>query len=226
VSILPSIINFDNLWFFIASSNSAQKQPQHKNINTGAMRTLAYAAKPYHALQQVFKSKDPTRLPAEIAEGIKVWDSDGNLGLVQSLVDAYQRFAVLGLQGRFATYPLSKIDNSIDRARALLEELVASGDLEADIVDGDVPYVRFLAATGQKVESEAELQLKLATQLTKVKNIMHVAKRIDQKMMTSEAYVAEMRHRERTTHERGIDFARMDQMVGDTEEEDIMDTGK
>lgn len=135
------------------------------------VRSAKTMAKPYECVVDAYKTRNLERLSSEIQEGVDVWASDMNSGLMTEVVNSLPKFEVIRLGQTFAALPVEEIAVALSptmamnpqQALTLVQQLVATGALKADVIPsttGSLGTVRFnQSQVVQQTEDEINDQL-------------------------------------------------------------------
>jgi COP9 signalosome complex subunit 3 len=182
-----------------------------KGMNQTLLRNLKTLSKAYDTVVEIFQSSYMPRLHAEVAAGSNIWHEDGNLGLIQLLLDRLPRFQILGIQETYSAVPLSTVSNwlgiKVDALHAFIEEMVAEGALNADIdLDGSEAVLRFYSnqSKGPLAKTEKQYHTELLTQTKKTNAMTDYVKMSDRRLTLTKEYIDALRRRMRNKDDNGM----------------------
>ena len=178
-------------------NNRIPKAP--KTVNTSAIKTIRLVAKAYDCLADAFKSNDPERFRAEVAEGQALWAQDCNTGLVLQLFDSFRKYAVIRLGRTFIALSIAEVAKrtSIDPSdvkgtAAYVASLISQGELNAELTassgNDPMPVLRFLPSAAT-TKSEAQLQQELAAQTGGLRNLLKHISDNDHRVEITKEYI-------------------------------------
>lgn len=145
--------------------------PIPRSMHSNALKHIRALAKPYECVVEAFKSNDLARLQAEIQEGMDIWQNDMTFGLVQEILAAFRRYAVLRLSRVFAAVPIEEVARRTSTTPTDTQEtlqyitsLIATGQLQGTLEpsqSGGAGTLRFTASRlPHKSEREVATMLK------------------------------------------------------------------
>lgn len=178
-------------------NNRIPKAP--KPTNPSAIKNIRAIAKAYDCLADAFKSNDPERFRAEVAEGQSLWAQDCNTGLVLQLFDSFRKYAVIRLGRTFVALSIAEVAKraSIDPSdvkgtAAYVASLISQGELNAELTASSgsdpMPVLRFLPSAAT-TKSEAQLQQELAAQTGELRNILQHISDNDHRVEITKEYI-------------------------------------
>jgi COP9 signalosome complex subunit 3 len=169
-------------------------------MSSSATITVATAAKAYEALAEAFpKYNNMAKLKAQINEGRDKWTEDGNMGLVQELVESQLSFAIRRLSRTYSAIPVTKMASNLrvdaGELTPYLARLIQERRLNAELVDtgkADVGMVLrfFLDPTqGPLANSEKQQQMALLEQTQRTTRLMEQVKSADARLKLTKEHV-------------------------------------
>lgn len=166
-------------------------------------KTLRTIAKPYDILVGLFDSDDAARFEDEVHEGMRIWEEDVNLGLVQSIRESYRQHRVKNLGTVFKTIPLNRVSQFTSAKSAdahidiedIISEMISSGQLNASIVTSvsGGRYLRFNTVDEGKTLDEGTVGDQIAATLTKINGIKDDIKNADRFMTEQNDYLTHLK---------------------------------
>lgn len=169
-----------------------------KAVSPNAIKIMRPLAKPYECLVEAFKSRKLDRLQAEVQEGLDIWQSEGNYGLVHAVLVAFRKFAIVRLGTIYSALTIEEVTNrtasnptDIAETLAFVQSLISEEQLQAEVVPsttGGAGTLRFSSAdTVAMSEVEVEEQLAIKTQELQV--LMKQILDYDHQMAISKDYI-------------------------------------
>ncbi|KAI2638950.1 hypothetical protein GGS26DRAFT_543341 [Hypomontagnella submonticulosa] len=170
---------------------------------TGAQATKLYgsSAKLYTEVATVFVGDDAGVLKAEVEKSLQQWEDDGNMGLIQEVLAAYQKWQVLRLQQIYSKVSLSEIRQQTTSAKtgaklrenedveALVQNMIISGMLNGVIEKNDDGTV-FLTFLPSAIKlSEEQFARELANTAFRLKELHPIFKETKERLGTSKEYI-------------------------------------
>ena len=175
-------------------------------MNQATSRALKAVCRPYDVIAEDFVSQ-PARLRADIEAGTSegIWSRDGTSGLLQEVLRAYRKFAVLSLAQTFTALPISEVarrtspnPSNLTETREYISDLIITDELKAIITDDEqVPTLRFLGGD-EATRSEIQLQAEIAQNKTKLSQVMELVSTIDHRIEMSPEYIEHLRRLKKT----------------------------
>ncbi|KAI1662660.1 hypothetical protein F4813DRAFT_341470 [Daldinia decipiens] len=170
---------------------------------TGAAANKLYGniGKPYTALAVLFVAHNAKGLKAEVEKNTQIWLEDGNSGLVQEVLAAYQKWQVLGLEEIYSKISLSEIREKTTSAetgdmlqkdedvQTLVQNMIISGMLNGVVEKNDdgTAFLTFLSPSTQL--SEKEFAAELAGTAARLKQLQPIFKTTKERLGTSKEYI-------------------------------------
>lgn len=176
-------------WVLVGILAEGRFLPLPKWTSGIAAKQYHILAKPYEAIAQLFESASASRLKAEAEAGLRVWQGDFNLGLIHSVVAAYQQFQIKNLGTIYTKISIPEIHNQTQSAESggklpnaqavdvLVRAMIGTNQLRASLSNGAPPILAF-ASTGP-VLSEPEMQRELSAATQRIVNLTNEIKKTD-----------------------------------------------
>ncbi|KAL7622994.1 hypothetical protein AAE478_006673 [Parahypoxylon ruwenzoriense] len=189
---------------------------------TAATKLYGTLGKPYTAVAALFVTDNGQALKAEVEQNAQLWPEDGNLGLIQEVQAAYQKWRVLGLQQIYTKVSLSEIREQTTSAETgvrlekdedietLIQNMVISGMLKGVIEKNDdgTTFLTFLPPSTQLSEHEYAKELTAAAE--RLKRLHPIFKASNERLGTSKDYIKhvikEAKQRERNEQDQAGSF--------------------
>ncbi|KAI1260917.1 hypothetical protein F5Y18DRAFT_217518 [Xylariaceae sp. FL1019] len=172
--------------------------PYVSNATTKSYNVLA---RPYNALASAFSSDDVQGVKQVAAKYGPTWVEDANVGLVQELLSAYQKWRILSLQGIYTKISLAEIrqqTTSAETGRALpndeeverlLKNMISTGMLHGEIQQSSSGTKHLSFFPQSATLSEQEFAQELATTADNLKKLGEVFRATNTRLATSKEYV-------------------------------------
>ncbi|MCJ1225691.1 hypothetical protein MMC12_002340 [Toensbergia leucococca] len=167
-----------------------------------ATRNYKALCKAYDNIADVFKLGNVDRLRAEFEAGQRIWQGDGNTGLLLQVLDAFRRFAIVKLGNTFAALTMADVALRTSpgpkdwvETENYVTSLINSGHLNATVTrsqDLAKPSIlRFAASSteGPQARSEQKQLDDLATQAERIQNLDYHVKEAGMRMALTKEYI-------------------------------------
>lgn len=188
-------------WILLNLITTGEVPEYPKPAFSATSRNIRALAKPYECIMEAFKSRDPSRLVAEMNEGQQVWHDDLTVGLIQEMYQAHRKYSVLHLGKTFAAIPVSQVvamlaaDQSGTPVPIYLQNLIANGEIRATLTpspDGSDQILRFLPETVSK-KSETQIELDLNSRAEQLRTLLSHISELEHRMHISKEYVEHLK---------------------------------
>ncbi|KAI1778326.1 hypothetical protein F4818DRAFT_405683 [Hypoxylon cercidicola] len=202
-------------WVLVSllSKGKLVETPSHAGVS--ANKFYGSLAKAYTTIAVLFVADDAKELKSEVEKNAAVWLEDGNTGLVQEVLAAYQKWRVLGLERIYSKISLSEIRQQTTSAETgepltkdedvetLLQNMIISGMLSGVIEKNDdgTTFLTFLSPSTHL--SEPDVARELATAATRLKQLQPLFKATRDRLGTSKEYIKHVVKEEKRTVEKG-----------------------
>lgn len=221
--------------------------PIPRSIHGNALKYLRALAKPYECLVEAFKSNNLAKLQAEIQEGMDVWQNDMTFGLVQEILAAFRRYAVLRLSRVFAAVPIEEVarrtsptPSDTQETLQYITSLIATKQLQGTLESsqlGGAGTLRFTASR-RPHKSEQEIAIMLKAKSAELQALLQQISDHDRTLEISPEYVEFLQKAKKARdHEKklkedgksskasgfGMGYDRPGSMPGGMLDEDMMD---
>jgi COP9 signalosome complex subunit 3 len=168
---------------------------------TGASKQYSTLGKPYTNIANQFVSDNTSGLREEAENNGHIWLEDGNTGLVQEVLAAYQKWQILRLQRIYSKISIPEIrqlTSSAETGQALeknedvetlIQNMIISGMLRGVIEKNDdgTAFLTFLAPSS--ILSEHDFAKELAHTAHRLKQLQPVFKATNERLGTSKDYI-------------------------------------
>ncbi|KAI0019351.1 hypothetical protein F4780DRAFT_747309 [Xylariomycetidae sp. FL0641] len=175
---------------------------------TGGMANKAFGTlgKHYTAVAALFETDNVEGLRQETENNRNIWAEDGNSGLVQEVLAAYQKWRVLGLQDIYTKISISEIRSQTTSgetgvplpsdadAEMLVQNMIIEGMLSGVLEKNDdgVVFLTFLPSTAHRAAaqlSEQEFAAELARAALRIKQLAPVFAATNARLGASRDYI-------------------------------------
>ncbi|KAI1502784.1 hypothetical protein F5X99DRAFT_377370 [Biscogniauxia marginata] len=170
---------------------------------TGATASKLYGtlAKPYTSVASIFGTENAPELKMEADKNAEIWRDDGNTGLLQEVLAAYQKWRVLGLQEIYTKISIPEIreqtmsaetGENLDKdedVEALIQNMIIAGMLKGIIEKNDdgTVFLTFLSASTEL--SEHEFAKELTSTALRLKQLQPIFRATSERLGTSKDYI-------------------------------------
>ncbi|EXJ88878.1 hypothetical protein A1O3_01942 [Capronia epimyces CBS 606.96] len=169
-----------------------------QSASQSAMKHIRAVAKPYECIADAFKSGHAEKLRAEIEAGDNIWQDECNYGLIVEVFQAFRKFSVLRLGSTFVALSVAEVakrtspePTNLDETRSYLQNLIASGEIKAEISDPDGnkdQILRFHPGLASS-KSEMEVEANLAAQTRQLQSLLGHVQDAEHRMEVTKEYI-------------------------------------
>lgn len=199
---------------------------------SNARRTYEAMARPYLAVASHFDSMAAVPLKQEVDSNAQLWANDRNIGLIQEVLAAHQKWQIIDLRNTHFKVSLSDIRGqtcsaetgamlpSDDDMETLIQGMIQSNMLKGVIEKpaGKPAYLKFLSESDDL--SEAEYQVEIAAVFANMKKLEAIYKATNSRLATNSYHVKHyIREQKREKESGGQNPASFEVTV---EDEDLM----
>ncbi|XDG04170.1 hypothetical protein ABKA04_003785 [Annulohypoxylon sp. FPYF3050] len=186
---------------------------------TGASANKFYGSlgKPYQSVAAQFVTDNVQALKAEVEKNNQLWSEDGNTGLIQEVLAAYQKWRVLGLEQIYSKISLPEIRQQTTSAETgkelesdedvetLIQNMIISGMLSGVIEKNDdgTSFLTFLSPS--TLLSEEDFASELASTALRLKQLHSFFKTTRERLGTSKEYIKHIIKEEKRTDKNDLD---------------------
>ncbi|KAI1093191.1 hypothetical protein F5B19DRAFT_167217 [Rostrohypoxylon terebratum] len=186
---------------------------------TGASANKFYGSlgKPYQSIAAQFVAGNVEALKAEVEKNNQLWSEDGNTGLIQEVLAAYQKWRVLGLEQVYSKISLPEIRQQTTSAETgkvlesdrdvetLIQNMIISGMLSGVIEKNDdgMSFLTFLPTS--TLLSEEDFATELASTALRLKQLHSFFKTTRERLGTSKEYIKHVIKEEKRTDKNDLD---------------------
>ncbi|RYC61375.1 hypothetical protein CHU98_g4830 [Xylaria longipes] len=188
-------------WILVSLLSEGRQSATPAHANTWTIKCLGILGRPYISLATAFATDDVQQLKLEADRNTQVWRDDGNIGLVQEVIAAYQKWRVLSLQDLYTKISIAEIRqqtksaetgealNNDEDVEALIQNMIIAGMLKGAIEKNDdgTKFLIFLSPTTHLSEKEfSEETQRTVHKLNELNTIFHAT---NQRLGTSKEYI-------------------------------------
>ena len=155
-------------------------EPPRAMIST-ASKHVRILAKPYECVAEAFKNSNVNLLAGEIQEGMDMWESENNYGLIIEVIAAHRRFAILNLRKTYTALSIEDVarftspePDNVQETLTHVQNLITTGFLQAQLTaskSGGLGVLRFLEPSAT-VQSEDQVQAILTQKTTQLQALL------------------------------------------------------
>ena len=225
-------------WVLVGILHEGRLPTLPRSTSQHAAKQYHVLAKPYEVLAQIFEGGTAARLKAEADQGINIWRSDSNAGLVIAVLAAYQKFQIKNLANVYSKVSIPEIYQQTTSAETggklananavevLVQNMIQSGELHATLsTTAGQPSVVTFSITGPTL-TEAQVQREMITATARIQALTKQINQTDRMLTHDKEYIKYVQKQKKNSRQgsaadQGISGADMD-WNGDIEEEDLM----
>ncbi|KAI1349107.1 cop9 subunit [Xylaria sp. FL0043] len=188
-------------WILVSllSNGKYSTSPPYTSASTN--KIFGLLGKSYVLLATAFATDDVEQLRLEVQNNAQGWMEDGNVGLIEEVKAAYQKWRILTLQDVYTKISISEIRQQTKSAETgsiltkdedvetLIQNMIIAGMLKGVIEKNDdgTKFLFFLSPTTHPSEQEFENAVK--KEATKLKEIQSILAVTNQRLGTSREYI-------------------------------------
>lgn len=199
-----------------------------------AKKMYEVTGKPYTAIASHFDTMAALALKQEVEANVQLWQSDRNIGLVQQVLAAHQKWQIMALRNIYTKISLADIRQRTcsaetgdalateDEVERLVEGMIQSGMLKGVIrkPDGKPAYLEFFSEFSEL--SEVEYKNEMVQAMLKLKELESIYRSTSQRFSTNKFWVNHLlkeKKREKENASQNAPIASFDSQI---EDEDLM----
>ncbi|RYP55368.1 hypothetical protein DL768_000123 [Monosporascus sp. mg162] len=166
-----------------------------------ANRYYEILGKPYTAIAALFVTDNAQALKHEVDSNAQIWQEDNNMGLMQEVLAAYQKWQVLGLQQVYSKISIPEVRRETKSAETggnlpkdedvetLIQNMIISGMLHGVVEKNDdgTSFLTFLSPTTSL--SEQDFAKELARTAQRLRSLRPVLRATDERLGTHKEYI-------------------------------------
>lgn len=182
-------------WLLLGLLAQGKSYPLPRTHNQALMKSMQAIGKSYQALAESFEKRQSRKFQAEVDQGMQIWHDDGNLRLVQEVLDALPRYRVRDLQKTYAALPVRKVAAHLsltpDQTEQLLLDMIRQGYLNAFVTPasggstGDAVLHFHLTPAPSTSNADTDLQ----AQAKRIEDLITFIRDADRRLQLSKEYV-------------------------------------
>ncbi|KAH8670991.1 COP9 signalosome complex subunit 3 [Xylariales sp. PMI_506] len=167
----------------------------------GALKVYNILGKLYKDLAALFETENAAELKEMVDKHTKEWLDDGNIGLVQEVLAAYQEWQIINLQHIYSKISIHEIRLQTRSAQTgqilpkdedvetLIQNMIISGALKGVIEKNDngATFLTFLPSFADL--SEAEFAKEISGTAERLKNLQAIFQATNERLGTSKEYI-------------------------------------
>ncbi|KAI0479741.1 cop9 subunit [Xylaria cf. heliscus] len=188
-------------WILVSLLSEGRHSTTLPYASAWTTKCLGILGRPYVCLATAFATDDIQQLKLEADHNAQVWRDDGNIGLIQEVMAAYQKWRVLSLQDIYTKISISEIRqqtksaetgaalNTDEDVEALIQNMIIAGMLKGVVEKNDdgTKFLNFLSPTTHLSEEEFSVETQRAVRkLRELNTIFHA---VNQRLGTSKEYI-------------------------------------
>lgn len=207
-----------------------------KSTSSSVAKSYHVVAKPYETVAQIFETGTASRLKAEVEAGQKIWQADCNMGLMLSVLSAYQKFQIRNLADIYSKISIPEVNNltmsaetggklqSPALAEQLVQSMISEGSLNATLSHPPNGPAILTFGLGAPIMTEDQMQKELQASKQRIQFLTQEIKTTDRLLTYDKEYVKYMQKLKKNAKngvtDQGISGPDMD--WNPIEDEDIM----
>jgi COP9 signalosome complex subunit 3 len=223
-------------WVIVSVLLDGKARSLPKTTTAAAAKVYHTIGKPYDTVAQIFETGTASRLKAEVEHGQGVWENDCNVGLMQWILAAYQKFQIRNLGNIYSKISIPEILNLTMDAQTgaklpnafamegLIRSMIQEGSLNATMSNtSGQPAVLTFSPSGP-ILTEAQMQRELAASAERIHALTQDIKQTDRMLTHEKDYITFVKKMKA----KGNKFEMQDQGIGGEmewnamEEEELM----
>ncbi|KAI1748052.1 cop9 subunit [Xylaria castorea] len=188
-------------WILVSLLSEGKHSTTPPHATAWTIKSLGILGRPYVSLATAFATDDVQQLKLEADHNTHVWRDDGNIGLVQEVIAAYQKWRVLSLQDIYTKISIAEIRQQTKSAETgetlhnnedvetLIQNMIIAGMLKGAIEKNDdgTKFLNFLSPTTHL--SEKEFSEETQSAVCKLRELNAIFHATNQRLGTSKEYI-------------------------------------
>jgi len=188
-------------WVIVSVLAEGRLRSLPKTTSPGAVKAFRVIGKAYETVASIFETGTAVRLKAEIEYGVKTWHDDYNVGIMNEILSAYQKFQVRNLGQVYTKISIPEIHNqTVDAVTGsklpttqavenLVQTMIQDGSLNGTMstING-VAVLTFTA--GGPVLTEAEMHRELLASTQRIHALTQDIKQTDRALTHEKDYIS------------------------------------
>lgn len=224
-----------NKWLLVSLLVNGRTPEVPATAGSQAKKTYETTGKPYAAIASHFDSMAAVALKQEVEANVPLWQNDRNIGLVQQVLAAHQKWQIIDLRNTYTKISLADIRERTYSAETgdtlategeverLIEGMIESGMLKGEIQkpgDGKPAYLEFFPEFNEL--SEAEYKSEMASAMLKMKELEGIYSATNQRLSTNRFWVQHLIKEKRREKENTAQNVPISSFEAQVEDEDLM----
>ncbi|KAI0445334.1 hypothetical protein F4803DRAFT_508320 [Xylaria telfairii] len=188
-------------WILVSLLSEGKHSTTPPHANAFTIKSLEVLGGPYISLATAFATDNVQQLKLEADHNTHVWRDDGNTGLVQEVMAAYQKWRVLSLEEIYTEISIAEIRqqtksaetgktlSSDEEVEMLIRNMITAGMLEGTLkkANDGTPFLCFYPPTTFLSEEKFSEEAELAK--GKLKELQAIFRATKQRISTSKEYI-------------------------------------
>ncbi|KAH9999768.1 hypothetical protein F4779DRAFT_605114 [Xylariaceae sp. FL0662B] len=188
-------------WILVSLLSKGKQVELPTYTGAAAAKLYGILGKPYTAIASLFVTENVKGLKAEAVKNTQLWLEDGNTGLMQEVLAAYQKWRVLELEQIYSKISITEIREQTKSAETgevltkdedvetLIQNMIIAGMLNGVMEKNDdgTVFLTFLHPDTQR--SEEDFTKELALTAARLKQLQPLFKATNERLGTSKDYI-------------------------------------
>lgn len=223
-----------NKWLLVSLLVNGHTPETPSTTGSNAKKTYETTGKPYAAIASHFDSMTAVPLKQEIEANVHIWQADRNMGLVQQVLAAHQKWQIMDLRNVYAKVSLADIRQQTcsaetgdllateEEVERLVQSMIESGMLKGVIKkpDNKPAYLEYLSDSDEL--SEVEYKKEMASAMQKMKDLEAIYRATSQRLSTNKYWINHIIKEKRREKENNGQNAVPPSFDAQIEDEDLM----
>lgn len=223
-----------NKWLLVSLLVNGRTPEIPATAGSVAKKTYETTGKPYAAIASHFDTIAALPLKKEVETNVQLWQSDRNIGLVQQVLAAHQKWQIIDLRNVYTKISLTSIRKATcsaetgapletdDEVERLIEGMIQSDMLKGVIQKprGKPAYLEFFSEFSEL--SETEYKTEMASAMLKMRELEAIYRSTSQRLSTNKYWVHHLikeKKREKENAAQSVPISSFDSQI---EDEDLM----
>lgn len=223
-----------NKWLLVSLLVNGRTPEIPSTAGSNAKKTYETTGKPYAAIASHFDSMTALPLKQEVEASVPLWQTDRNIGLVQQVLAAHQKWQIIDLRNVYTKISLADIRQRTcsaetgavlateDEVERLIEGMIQSGMLKGVIhkPDAKPAYLEFFPELSEL--SEVEYKSEMAAAMLKMKELEAIYRSTSQRLSTNKHWVHHLNKEKKRDKENTTQNVPLPNFDAHVEDEDLM----
>lgn len=223
-----------NKWLLVSLLVNGRTPEIPAMAGLAAKKTYESTGKPYAAIASHFDTIAALLLKREIEANAQLWQTDRNMGLVQQVLAAHQKWQIIDLRNVYTKISLANIRKSTcsaetgaplatdDEVERLIEGMIQSGMLKGVVQKpgGKPAYLEFFSEISEL--SEMEYKTEMASAMLRLKELEGIYRSTNQRLSKNQHwahYLLKEKKRQTENAGQNVPISSFDSQI---EDEDLM----